>query len=73
MKVYLVWADVFHAPYGCEISVFGIYSTEKLAEQSVEKLKEKNRKGVSGWSLDYYITEVDMNKCDEIYLGGYYE
>lgn len=65
MKVYVVTADTYDDSYGTEISLFGIFTTQRKAEQRKCDLEK----------LGYYvhINETDVDKKCEIYLGGYIE
>lgn len=64
MKVYVLTADTYDEPYGSEIRLFGVFSTE-----------EKARKQASEMKLDYYdIHSVNVDETKErFYLGGYIE
>lgn len=73
MKVYVVWADTWNAPYGCNVSLFGVYSTKELVENAVIELRKERRTGMGKHPLSYYIAEFNMNECNEVYLDGYYE
>lgn len=66
MNVYVIYADTYDDPWGCHISLFGVYDSYEKAEEVVEELHKKNRY----W---YEIKEMTMNKCEEIGLGGYSE
>lgn len=65
MKVYVVTADTYNDNYGTEISLFGIFTTKRKAEQRKYDLEKL------GYDADINETYVDK-KC-EIYLGGYIE
>lgn len=64
--VYVVTADTYEDSYGAEITLFGVFDTEEKAKQRVENLARKNK-------FAFRITEVNLNKGVEEYLGGYYE
>lgn len=65
MKVYVVTADTYNCGYGGDISLFGIFTTQRKAEQrKLDLLK-------LGYDVDINETTIDKN-C-EIYLGGYIE
>lgn len=65
MKVYVVTADTYNDNYGTEISLFGIFTTQRKAEQRKYDLAK------IGYDVD--INETDVDKKCEIYLGGYIE
>lgn len=65
MKVYVVTADTYNDDYGTDISLFGIFTTQRKAEQRKLDLSKL------GYDVDINETTVDKN-C-EIYLGGYVE
>ena len=65
MKVYVVTSDTYNDCYGADISLFGIFTTQRKAEQ--RKLDLSNL----GYDVDINETTIDKN-C-EIYLGGYVE
>ena len=65
MKVYVVTADTYNAAYGTDISLFGIFTTQRKAEQRKSDLAKL------GYDVDINETTIDK-KC-EIYLGGYIE
>ena len=66
MDLYVVTADTYEDSYGAEITLFGVFDTEKKAIECVEELKKKNR-------FVYMITRTQINQSIEMYLGGYYE
>ena len=65
MKIYVLSADTYNRGYGSEISLFGVYESKEIAEEKMVELSNKS----------YYpkITEVELNKDTEEYLGGYVE
>ena len=65
MKVYVVTADTYNDDYGTDISLFGIFTTQRKAKQRKLDLSK----------LGYYvdINETTIDKKCEIYLGGYIE
>ena len=65
MKVYIVTADTYNYGYGTDISLFGIFTTQRKAEQRKLDLSKL------GYDVDINETTID-EKC-EIYLGGYIE
>ena len=65
MKVYVVTADTYNCGYGADISLFGIFTTQRKAEQRKLDLSKL------GYDVDINETTIDK-KC-EIYLGGYIE
>ena len=67
MKLYVVSADSYESSYGCDISIFGIYSSNEQAENAIKELNKKND------HIRYNIDEMNLNETKEVYLGGYYE
>lgn len=65
MKVYVVTADTYNDDYGTDISLFGIFTTQRKAEQRKSDLAKL------GYGVNINETTIDK-KC-EIYLGGYIE
>lgn len=65
MKVYVVTADTYNDDYGAAISLFGIFTTQRRAEQRKSDLEKL------GYGVD--INEITIDKNCEIYLGGYVE
>ena len=64
MKVYVLTADTYNKPYGSNIELFGVFSTEEKAKKQASKMKLKY----------YYIIPVDIDENEEpSYLGGYIE
>lgn len=67
MKLYVVSADTYQECYGASISIFGVFSSAEKAEKCIKKnLKKKN-------NYNYEINEVNLDKCTELDLGGYFE
>ena len=63
MKLYAVTYDGYDMAYGCEIYLYGVYSSKEKAEQIVNEYKY----------LYAEITEIELDKNVNCYLGGYYE
>lgn len=72
-KVYVVWADTYNAPFGCKVSLFGVYEAMELAEKAIEKLEKEGMVGEILDPLEFNIEELNMNECVETYIAGYYE
>ena len=67
MDLYVVTADTYTDSYGAEITLFGVFDTEKQAKQRVEHMIRKNP------FFKFNITKIKMNRGIEEHLGGYYE
>ena len=58
MKVYVVMHD-FGVPYESGTALFGVYSTNKKAEEAIEKQKENDP--FDCWEINYYyIVEEEL-------------
>lgn len=66
MRLYIVYADTYNAPYGSEMSIFGIFSDKEKAEQRKKSLDEN-------YEYDVWIEETTLDENCEINLGGYIE
>lgn len=64
MKLYVISADTYEDSYGATISIFGVYDSLEKAKEAIEELNDRYL---------YSINEMELNKTQEIYLGGYYE
>ena len=65
MKLYVISADTYDDSYGAQISIFGVFDEMHL-HNALEKLQKK-------YSYYFTVNEISLNKCKEIYLGGYFE
>ncbi len=64
MKVYVLTADTYDEPWGSEIELFGVFSTEEKAHKQANEMKLH-------W---YNISPVNIDENEKpSYLGGYYE
>lgn len=70
MTVYLVAMDTYFDSYGSEIEVFGVYTTKERARERYNELM--NRMPVPA-NIEDCIHELEVNKDENIYLGGYVE
>lgn len=64
MKLYVVTYDGYDMPYGCEMYLYGVYDSKEKAENTT---KGKNH------MYSFEISEVELNKEGNKYIGGYYE
>ena len=67
MDLYVVTADTYTDSYGAEITLFGVFDTEKESKQRVKSLECKNP------FFKFNVTQVKINRGIEEHLGGYYE
>ncbi len=65
MKIYVLSADTYKRGCGSEVSLFGIYDSKNIVEKKGAELSKRG----------YYpnITEMELNKDAEEYIGGYFE
>lgn len=64
MKLYVISADTYEDSWGSMISIFGVYDSLEKAKVAIEELNDRYL---------YSINEMELNKTQEIYLGGYFE
>lgn len=70
MKVYLVAMDTYLDNYGSQIETFGVYTTK---ERAIERCNELRKCMFVPENVEDCIHELEVNKDENIYLGGYIE
>ena len=65
MRLYVVSADTYNASWGTQISIFGVFNENHLAD-ALEELQQK-------YNYNLEVNEANLNECTDIYLGGYLE
>jgi hypothetical protein len=65
-KVYLLSADTYEECFGCEITVFGIFTTKRKAQRMKAKLEKE-------YTYIFNIDEFNLDKLAEVYIGGFIE
>ena len=65
MRLYVVSADTYNASWGTQISIFGVFNENHLAD-ALEELQQK-------YNYNFEVNEANLNECTDIYLGGYLE
>ena len=65
MKIYVISANTYEGSWGAQISIFGVFDEDHVHDALEELQKE----------YDYFFetNEVNLNECNETYLGGYFE
>ena len=66
MIVYVITADTYQDNYGAEISMFGVFEDETKANEAVKELNKK-------YNYYFEIKPTELNKINEVHLGGFYE
>lgn len=64
MKVYVLTADTYRESWGCDIELFGVFTTEEKANKRASELKLD--------CPDISIMNIDENE-EPSQLGGYIE
>lgn len=72
MKLYLLYEDTYEEEYGCELHVYGIFTSKANAEKMKETLLKK---ASDSWREGFamMIEEFEPDKYTDKYLGGYIE
>lgn len=65
-KVYLLSADTYEECFGCEITVFGIFTTKRKAQKMKAKLEKE-------YTYIFNIDEFNLDELAEVYIGGFVE
>lgn len=65
-KVYLLSADTYEECWGCEITVFGIFTTKRKAQRMKAKLEKE-------YTYIFNIDEFNLDELAEVYIGGFIE
>jgi len=65
-KVYLLSADTYEECFGCEITVFGIFTTKRKAQRMKAKLEKE-------YTYIFNIDEFNLDELAEVYIGGFIE
>lgn len=65
MKLYVISADTYKESYGSQISIFGVFDTSHL-DSALKELQKK-------YNYNFEICETNLNECNKMYLGGYFE
>lgn len=63
-KVYILSADTYKECWGCEITVFGVFTTKRKAQKIKAKLEKE-------YSYIFQIDEFNLDELDEGYIGGF--
>lgn len=63
-KVYILSADTYEECWGCEITVFGVFTTKRKAQKIKAKLEKE-------YSYIFQIDEFNLDELDEVYIGGF--
>lgn len=63
-KVYILSADTYEECWGCEITVFGVFTTKRKAQKMKAKLEKE-------YSYIFQIDEFNLDELDEGYIGGF--
>lgn len=63
-KVYILSADTYEECWGCEITVFGVFTTKRKAQKIKAELEKEH-------SYIFYIDEINLDELDECYIGGF--
>lgn len=63
-KVYILSADTYEECWGCEITVFGVFTTKRKAQKIKAKLEKE-------YSYSFQIDEFNLDELDEGYIGGF--
>ena len=65
-KVYLLSADTYEDCFGCEITVFGIFTTKRKAQRMKAKLEKE-------YNYIFNIDEFNLDELADVYIGGFIE
>lgn len=65
-KVYILSADTYEECFGCEITVFGVFTTKRKAQKMKAKLEKE-------YSYIFQIDEFNLDELTEVYIGGFIE
>lgn len=63
-KVYLLSADTYEECFGCEITVFGIFTTKRKAQRMKAKLEKE-------YTYIFNIDEFNLDELADVYIGGF--
>lgn len=63
-KVYILSADTYEECWGCEITIFGVFTTKRKAQKIKAKLEKE-------YSYIFQIDEFNLDELDECYIGGF--
>lgn len=63
-KVYLLSADTYEDCFGCEITVFGVFTTKRKAQKMKAKLEKE-------YSYIFQIDEFNLDELADVYIGGF--
>lgn len=63
-KVYILSADTYEECFGCEITVFGVFTTKRKAQKMKAKLEKE-------YSYIFQIDEFNLDELAEVYIGGF--
>lgn len=84
MKLYVVYGDTYLDEYGSEITLFGIFTSKKLAmtaqkeaeDRYYEKCKNDKytiRPNFTREKVKFRTKEISVNQAIDEWLGGYAE
>lgn len=84
MKLYVVYGDTYLDEYGSEITLFGVFTSKKLAmiaqkeaeDRYYEKCKNDKytiRPNFTRGKVKFRTKEISVNQAIDEWLGGYAE